>query len=180
MIDFVGVGAQYFRVVANGQLWSQHTTRYKADESAYDLGVEALRQIQAGTLAAFPTIYVDAAGRVDVVPDPDNIPANIPAPPTPPTSDGGMDVVAFFDTFMDPYDPATAIILTTGALTPLQSVMYDLMSQSAERSKAPGRWLASGVFMVIDGNPVRIGATWRGYKLMLDQRDKTAIKIGVS
>lgn len=180
MIDFKGAGTQYHRVMANGQLWSKHTTRYKADESAYDLGVEALRQMQEGTLTEFPTIFIESSGRVNVVPDPDNTPAMIPAPSSPPTSDDGMDVVDFFD-IIDPFDPATAVVLQTTPLTPLQAVIAGAMIAAAAHSKEkpwPHSMMPSATFITLDGKSIRIGATWRGYKLGVDQRDKTAIRIG--
>lgn len=187
MIDLIATGGYAHTVLVNGSKWSgPHSQPHKAHESAYDAGVQALRHIAEGTLDEFPEIRVISRNEIRAEVDPNQDLAEIPAASDPPTSDGGLDLIDFINA-VDPFDPDNVEIIEAGPLTERDARIYAGMRELAERSKQgtfaedPRNFLLKPYVARVgeDGEPVRIGWAWRGYKLMVDQRDTTAIRIGV-
>lgn len=185
MIDLIATGGMRHTVLVNGSVWSDHSQPHKAHESAYDVGVAALRQLAEGTVEAFPEIRVVSTNTVRAEPDPNQDVVEIPpSPDAPPTSDGGLELLDFLEA-VDPFDPNDVVLLTPSPLSPIDQVIAMAMNAAAEESKTrsfPRNMLIVPVRIEDPAGgptPVRVGAVWRGYKLGFDKRDKTAIRIGM-
>ena len=168
MIDARAVGGAYRRVMVNGAEFSRHTTIHKAGETAYDVALEALRQVQAGTLAAFPSIEVVTDERVVYEVDPSVDPVTIPAPTTPPTSGGGEDLIDFIER-----NTATPTVFDVVHASSFEAALPVFAEQHKQD------WLLHRIYRTnADGSRTWAGIGWRGYLLVWLYRDKTALTVG--
>lgn len=171
MINSRAEGGAYHRVMVNGREWSKHTTTHKADEIAYDVGVDALRQ----GITPFPTIYVESAGRVYYEPDPAFGSTPIPPAPVPVLSDGGEDIVSFLHRH---FTPSTIIRVPAGTT----GCLYERAGVDAvlDESAAPGEWKIRTRFIEdTNGENIPFLYAWKGYGLLVHRRKKNAIRIDV-
>lgn len=182
MIDSRAVGGAWHLVMVNGVEFSRHTTDYKASERAYDLAVSFLDQLSQGVITQFPQVQVLYDRRIVFEVDPSFDPGDeqVPPPPsTPPKSDGGLDVMDWWDTYIDPIDPNNLIDIPPAVVDSVTAQRDADIRGAADRSRTQWRPVRT-VAPTIDGGWETVAVCWRGYKLIFDQRDKTAIKIGVS
>ena len=181
MIDTVATGGFQFHVLVNGVLWSSHSQQYKATDSARDVMLASISQLQAGNLTELPEIRVRSHNELRIELDPSaDLSVEIPAPPELPVSDGGVELVDFFDLVANPVDPSSVRTVVPANMTEAEIEMIGGAKATAAESKKPGHWLIDSTSTQdSEGRYRRFSLAWRGYCLLLLWRDKTALKIGV-
>lgn len=156
-------GGAYIRVYVNGQEFSKHTSSAHAADRANDVGMEALRALAAGEIAAFPLIYTQQDGRIVYEPDPSDTSVTLPpAPPGTVASDGGVDLVEFLET-SGKVPPATSTLTGSdwGTIVPEFAAKHDDLWL---------HWLWE--------NGKLAAATWLGFVLVTKYRRRSWLRIG--
>ena len=121
-------------------------------------------------LAADPTLKLLLAPPViEIVEDGATVQVPI-GDPVPVTSDGGEDLIDFLARIQGIEGPGPNPVLIEA------SSYEDYLNQAAIGSK--GTWLIRRIYWPVNGERVWIGIVWRGYVLVWNNRDKTAIRIG--
>lgn len=179
MIDSKVAGGAYHYVIIDGQVFSKHTTDYKASEKAYDVALAFLDKLNQGIITVFPQVAVIFNRTITFTVDPGFDPTSIPTPTEDPVADNGMDLIDWWNSVIDPIDPTNVLPVVPQNMDQATILRDALIRGLAEETKSTWR-PRRAVDMDANGNYFTIAVCWRGYKLVFDQRDKNAIRIGGS
>lgn len=155
-------GSGYYFVYVNGVFFSKHLQEREALERCADV------------LLTDPTVQTHYTHQyeVDVALDSDQV--ALPPPSDPPVSDSGYDIVDFLAR-LDEQSNGPLIVGTVLQAPDFWSGIQELTL----RHRDEGSWLFQRLAVLDDnGEPERVGLSWRGYVLLWHLRDKNAIRIG--